>query len=314
MQSGSRVIALIGATASGKSSLALELASRYGALILSLDSLAVYREIDIASAKPSKEERKDIPHYGIDLLSPDEPFDVTRFLTLFKEVTQRSLLEKRPIIIVGGSSFYLKVLIEGISPLPQLSEEKRSNLKKLLNNLSQAYKFLSAIDPEYCAKISSKDRYRIEKGLHVYFSTGYPPCEHFALHPPQSPLQKSMPIFEIRRVRSELRKRISIRTEKMLNEGLIDEVSELEYRYGRSPNAMKAIGIREVLDYFDGQMNRKELKERIIVNTARLAKRQETFNRTQFCNVIDGDTDTIKRKIECLWKASPMENFSETRK
>ncbi|WP_456458601.1 tRNA (adenosine(37)-N6)-dimethylallyltransferase MiaA [Nitratifractor sp.] len=309
MQREPRVIALIGATASGKSSLALELASRHGAVILSLDSLAVYREIDIASAKPSKEERKDIPHYGIDLLSPEEPFDVTKFLNLFEEISQRSLQENRPIIIVGGSSFYLKILIEGISPLPPLSGEKRSTLDKLLDDLSRAHKHLSNIDPLYSAKISSNDRYRIEKGLQVYFSTGFPPSQYFALHPPRSPLQKSMPIFEIRRSRSELRQRISLRTKKMFDQGLIDEVAGLEYRYGRSPNAMKAIGIREVLDYFDGRINRKGLEEKIIINTARLAKRQETFNRSQFHNVIHGDIDTIRKNIESLWKTSSVTDF-----
>lgn len=310
MHSTLREIALIGSTASGKSSLALELARNHHGIILSLDSLALYREIDIASAKPTKDERGEIPHYGIDLLSPSENFNVTKFLTLYQESSQRSLKENRPLIIVGGSSFYLKMLIEGISPLPPLSGEKRSALNSLLNDLSQAHKYLSNIDPLYSAKISSKDRYRIEKGLQIYFSTGIPPSQHFALHPPQSPLQNSMPIFEIRRSRSELRQRISLRTKKMFDQGLIDEVAGLEYRYGRSPNAMKAIGIREVLDYFDGRINRKELEEKIVINTARLAKRQETFNRSQFRNVIRGDIDTIRKKIVSLWEASNVANFS----
>ena len=308
MHSTLREIALIGSTASGKSSLALELARNHHGIILSLDSLALYREIDIASAKPTKDERGEIPHYGIDLLSPSENFNVTKFLTLYQESSQRSLKENRPLIIVGGSSFYLKMLIEGISPLPPLSGEKRSALNSLLNDLSQAHKYLSNIDPLYSAKISSKDRYRIEKGLQVYFSTGIPPSQHFALHPPQSPLQNSMPIFEIRRSRSELRQRISLRTKKMFDQGLIDEVAGLEYRYGRSPNAMKAIGIREVLDYFDGRINRKGLEEKIVINTARLAKRQETFNRSQFRNVIRGDIDTIRKKIVSLWEASNVAN------
>ncbi len=310
MHSTLREIALIGSTASGKSSLALELARNHHGIILSLDSLALYREIDIASAKPTKDERGEIPHYGIDLLSPSENFNVTKFLTLYQESSQRSLKENRPLIIVGGSSFYLKMLIEGISPLPPLSGEKRSALNSLLDDLSQAHKYLSNIDPLYSAKISSKDRYRIEKGLQIYFSTGIPPSQHFALHPPQSPLQNSMPIFEIRRSRSELRQRISLRTKKMFDQGLIDEVAGLEYRYGRSPNAMKAIGIREVLDYFDGRINRKELEEKIVINTARLAKRQETFNRSQFRNVIRGDIDTIRKKIVSLWEASNVANFS----
>lgn len=294
-------IALIGATASGKSSLALELARKYRALILSLDSLALYREIDIASAKPTRQDRGDIPHYGIDLLTPDEPFDVTRFLTLYKECSEKSRRENRPLIIVGGSSFYLKILLEGISPLPDLNSKQRDTLDTLLHDLPYAYETLKELDPEYAQKISSNDRYRIEKALQIYLSTGHPPSEYFALHPPVSSLQRPIPIFEIYRERSVLRERIRQRTHDMIAQGLIDEVAGLEYRYGRAPHPMKAIGIREVLDYFDGRLSRNELEEKIVIHTARLAKRQETFNRSQFQHIIRGEIETIKQTVEKLW-------------
>lgn len=291
-------VAIIGATASGKSALSLELAKNHNAMILSLDSLAIYREIDIASAKPGRTERQSIPHFGINVLAPDEMFDVTCFIELYREARQRSLEESRPLIVVGGSSFYLKTLLDGISPLPKLDERNLTRLNELMSNPINAYTILKTSDPTYAARIASTDRYRIEKGLHIFLATGIPPSEHFRRSPPQSVITDPLPLYEIVRERDELRHRIRLRTEKMLSAGLLDEVAGLELRYGRAPNPMKAIGIREVLDYFDGRLDRRELKEKIIINTARLAKRQETFNRSQFDSVLRGDTDTLKKKIE----------------
>lgn len=293
-----RQLAIIGATASGKSALSLHIAEKYNAVILSLDSLAIYREIDIASAKPKPSERQNIPHFGIDLLTPDETFDVIRFIELYREARQRSLEESRPLIIVGGSSFYLKTLLEGISPLPKLDSRNLTRLKELMNDPVNVYKILKTTDPSYAARIASTDRYRIEKGLHILLATGIPPTEHFRRYPPQSAITGPLPLYEIVRERDELRRRIRLRTEKMLSAGLIDEVADLEWRYGRYPNPMRAIGIREVLDYFDGRLDRRELEEKIVVHTARLAKRQETFNRSQFASVIRGDIDILKKKIE----------------
>ena len=290
-------IALIGSTASGKSSLALELAQEHHALILSLDSLALYRDIDIASAKPSPEELAHVPHYGIDILWPDEPFDVTRFVKLYRKVRLLSIRQGHPLIIVGGSSFYLKVLLEGVSPFPTLSEEQRHQVQTLLRDPKSAHNLLHEQDPHFAQSISASDRYRIEKGLQILIATGEPPSHYFQTHPPQTVIEEDVALFEISREREELRKRIRLRTEQMLTQGLIDEVAMLEYRYGRSPNPMKAIGIREVLDYFDGRYGFEEMREKIVTNTARLAKRQETFNRSQFQQLVRGDEETLRDEI-----------------
>jgi len=294
-------IALIGSTASGKSSLALELAQENGALILSLDSLSIYREIDIASAKPSAEERRSVPHYGIDILSPDESFDVTRFIGLYREVRSRSLESGRPLLIVGGSSFYLKILLEGISPLPEADASLQKELARLLRDLPRAYATLEHLDPDYAKRIAPSDRYRIEKALLITHTTGKGPSEYYRENPPQPVISGELPIFEIGRDREELRQRIRQRTEEMLAMGLIDEVTELERRYGRKPNPMKAIGIREVLDYLDGLYDFETMREKIITNTARLAKRQQTFNRSQFDNVVRGNTKELKEIIEAYF-------------
>lgn len=277
--------AIIGPTASGKSALALRLAKHYEAIILSIDSLSLYRGIDIASAKPTPKERGSIPHYGIDLIDPDEPFDVLRFAELYDEAQCRAVSEKRPLILVGGSSFYLKTLLEGISPLPPVSPEIRMRVRNRMKNLSRAYEEILRLDSIYAKHLSPSDRYRIEKALIVAYATQEPPSRYFQTHPPIPFVRGELPLYEIVVERSLLKERIERRTDAMLDAGLIDETATLEFRYGRDLSAMKAIGIREVLDYFDGVYDRATLREKIVTHTARLAKRQTTFNRSQFRGV-----------------------------
>jgi len=293
-------LALIGTTASGKSSLALELAEKYAGIILSLDSLSIYRHIDIASAKPTAEERNRVPHLGIDILNPDEIFDVTRYQVLYREALQRAREKNVPLFIVGGSSFYLKILLEGISPLPSIDPEVSQKVNELLKDLDKAYRLLRKRAPRYAESISSGDRYRIEKGLLILLQSGQDPRDYFATHSPQPIIEAPLPLLEIVHDREVLRQRISLRTDTMLHSGLVDEVAWLESVYGRAPNAMKAIGIKEVLDYLDGRYGYDQMREKIIINTARLAKRQSTFNRSQFSEVFRGDIPSVRSKIEDL--------------
>ncbi len=268
------MFAIIGPTASGKSDLAIKLAKKLNYEILSLDSLSIYKEIDIASAKPSKEELKEIKHYGIDQIYPNEKFDVTRFIEIYKKISHQN-----NIIIVGGTGFYLKSMIEGISPMPEISKEIKKEAKKF------TYEKLKQIDPLFASKISPNDTYRISKGTEIYLATNLPPSEYFKNNPP-SPVLPEIPVFEIEIDRKTLRERIIKRTEKMFEKGLIDEVAYLESKYkDRRLPALKAIGIKEVLDYFNGLYNKEKLFEKIVTNTARLAKRQQTFNKTQFNTV-----------------------------
>ena len=300
-----RQIALIGATASGKSSLALELARRHGGIILSLDSLSLYRQIDIASAKPSREELESVPHFGIDLLDPDQPFDVTCFVELYREVSTLAEEKGVPLFIVGGSSFYLKILLEGISPLPSIAPAIRQRVSALLQDLGEAYRFLKESAPKIAASLAPTDRYRIEKALLIHLQTGQDPRDYFQNNPPVPVIRDPLPLFEILHDRAALRRRIALRTEQMLHSGLVDEVAALESRYGRSPNPMKAIGIQEVLDYFDGRLSYEGMREKIIIHTARLAKRQRTFNESQFSAVVRGKREMLEREIGKVLRGDP---------
>jgi len=289
-------LAIIGATASGKTSLSIKVAQHMNAYILSLDSLAIYKEIDIVSAKPTLKERQDIQHFGLDYILPDKNFDVTTFIQLYHEVYKKCQVDNKNLIIVGGTSFYLKMLIEGISELPAISEKTKKESFLHLQHLEKTYHWLESLDTEYMSNIASNDTYRIEKALHIYLETGMTPSEYFRINPPHATITSKLPIYQILWDKEILRQRIATRTKLMIEDGLIDEVCMLEKKYSRSPNCMKSIGIKETLAYLDGMYDKNMLIEKITTNTARLAKRQNTFNNSQFNDVIKGSI----RELESL--------------
>ncbi len=290
-------LAIIGSTASGKSHLAVTLAKKTNAFILSLDSLSLYKEIDIVSAKPMLKEREGIRHYGIDVISANEHFDVTLFIKLYQEAYREAQEKNKNLIIVGGTSFYLKSLIEGISPLPTMNTSIIQKVKEALLDLDKAYRMLSSLDPTYMQNIASNDRYRIEKALGILYASAEAPSYYFAKHPPIPIIIGRVPIYRIITDKSILRSRITRRTREMLKNGLIDEVAYLEKYYTRAPNCMKAIGIIETLSYLDGTYDKSMLEDKIITHTARLAKRQKTFNQSQFSEHIALDLESLEKKI-----------------
>ncbi len=292
-------LAIIGPTASGKSDLAIEAALEHNAYILSIDSLAIYKEADIVSAKPSKEELALVPHFGIDEFYIDEHFSVDTFLKLYLDVKKKCEADRKNLIIVGGTSFYLKRLLEGLSPTPEISQEIAKKVQMMLRDLPQSYMYLQKKDSEYMKNIAPGDRYRIEKALLIFEASGKTPSEWFSLNPPKSVIQ-NLDIYEIDVERDVLRERIRKRTKKMLDAGLIDEVCYLEHKYTREPNPMKAIGIVETLEYLDGRLTKEELKEQIIIHTAQLAKRQQTFNKNQFEKKVSLKYETLQEKLASL--------------
>lgn len=282
-------IAIIGSTASGKTGLSLEIAQQTNSIILSLDSLSVYKEIDIASAKPTKEERGDIVHFGIDEVYPNEKFDVTQFFECYKKAKNFAKENDKNLIIVGGTGFYLKALVEGIST--GIEQDIKLDIP-----INEAYELLYTLDKNYMENIAQNDKYRIEKAYSIYKQSNMAPSEYFEKNP-KIPLAKDLEIFEIVWEREELKKRINLRTSLMMKEGIIDEVIYLEKNYRRSPNSMASIGIVETLDYLDGKLTKKELEEKISLNTAKLAKRQNTFNKGQFKNKTSNIIENLNSDI-----------------
>ena len=282
-------LAIIGTTASGKTALSLEIANKTNSIILSLDSLCVYKEIDIASAKPTKIERGDIVHFGIDEVFPNEKFDVIEFLNLYKNAKEYAEKNMKNLIIVGGTGFYLKALVDGISD----GLKENTNLDMSLND---AYNLLYILDKDYMQKIEPNDKYRVEKAYSIYKQSGLTPSQYF-LKNPKIALSPNLPIFEILWEKDELINRISLRTKQMIKSGLIDETIYLEKKYTRAPNCMSSIGIVETLEYLDGKIDKKSLEDKIIQNTLKLAKRQNTFNKGQFTNRVSNIIPSLNSEI-----------------
>jgi len=289
-------IAIIGPTASGKSDLAIQVAQKIDAYILSIDSLSIYKEIDIVSAKPSKDELSLIQHFGIDVLKPDDYFSVDIFINLYREIVSTCTKKKKNLVIVGGTSFYLKSLIQGLSELPNITQEIKNLVSKELCNTVKCHSFLADIDPNYMKNIDKNDSYRIEKALLIYRASGLTPTQWFEQNPPK-PIIENLDIYNIEVDRDTIRQRILKRTAKMLDLGLIDEICDLEKKYTRLPHSMKSIGIVEVLDYLDGKVSKEVMLENISIHTAQLAKRQQTFNKTQFDNITNAPLEDLEEII-----------------
>ena len=246
-----------------------------------MDSLSIYKEIDIASAKPSQQDLSSVHHFGIDITQVDSHFNVADFFDIYIDAAKQAKVDGKNLVIVGGSGFYLKMLLDGLSPSVDISAKsvQKSHLK--MTDLSDAYRLIKEHDPTYARKISSNDVYRIEKWLSLFYEVGMNTTEYFTIHKPEKIIEH-IDIYEIDVSREVLAQRIAIRTKKMLNMGLIDEVCMLEKKYTRVPNPMKSIGIKEVCDFLDGKYTIRAMQEAIEANTRKLAKRQQIFNKSQF--------------------------------
>jgi len=276
--------ALIAPTASGKTELSISLAKKLDAIILSLDSLSVYKSINIASAKPTIQERDGIKHFGIDLIKPNKIFDVMLFIDEYKKAKKYAIENNKNLIIVGGTSFYLKSLLTGISKRDNINNKTKKIVDKKLLDLKVVYEELYKIDKFYMQNIKSTDRYRIQKALEIYIQYGMIPSEYFKVNQPK-PIITNLKIFQIETDMEILRTRIKTRTKKMIQNGLIEEVIKLEAKYTRDFPSMNSIGIKETLSYLDGKIDKTTLEELISIHTNQLAKRQKTFNKSQFVNI-----------------------------
>jgi tRNA dimethylallyltransferase len=290
-------LAIIGPTASGKSDLAIELALKKNSYILSLDSLSIYKEVDIVSAKPTLGQRAGIKHFGIDETTIDRPFSVVKFFDIYKKARDEAIEDGKNLIIVGGSSFYLKSLISGISTNLNITQDIKREVKEISKNLDRAYSFIKNRDFKYANKISKTDIYRIEKWYEIFLSQNQVATEFF-LRNKKEPVIKDLKIYSIDISKDELIDKIELRTMLMIKQGLIDEVFYLEKKYGRDHIAMKSIGIVETLQYLDGQLPKNRLIEQISTHTLQLSKRQITFNKSQFKSAEINIKDILRKIID----------------
>lgn len=289
-----KLTAIIGPTASGKSTLGLELAQKLDSEIFSIDSLSIYKEIDIASAKPSTQDLARIRHYGINELSPNKHCNAGVFLNLLHQAMQTT--KKSNILIIGGSGFYLFSIIDGLSSMPILTQHKRDEIRQKIQNLSNPYEFLRSIDHISAESISQNDTYRIYKLLELYFTTNKIPSHYFAIHK-KTPFPYPIDIYALQIPRDELRALIAKRTKTMLDSGIISEAENLLESYGREIQPFKAIGLKECLDFLDNKIDKDGLENLITTHTCQLAKRQETFNRSKFKTAIHLPKEKLYERI-----------------
>jgi len=278
-------ILLMGPTASGKTALSIGLAKALRGEIISVDSALVYRGMDIGTAKPDKEERAGIPHHLIDILDPTESFSAGQFrsqaLELIADIHQRGGVP----IVAGGTMLYFHALLHGMAELPSADPEIRQQLDRISSEKGTAYlhQQLAQIDPEAAARIHPNDPQRIQRALEVFHVSGQTQTDWLKSQP-----RESLPFHPIKLIvepddRAVLHQRIAERFDLMLEQGLIEEVQALYDRGDLNPQlpAIRAVGYRQVWQYLAQEITFEAMRERAIIATRQLAKRQLTWLRKQ---------------------------------
>lgn len=284
---------LVGLTASGKKAVGLRVARRLDAEIINLDSMKVYRGMDIGTAKPSPEDRREVPIHLLDLVSPSTPFSAGRFLEEAARAVAAIESKGRRVLFLGGTPFYLHVLVHGLipgaGPDPAL---RQALLERAARGEGGAlHRELEALDPETARRLHPNDLKRIVRALEVIYTTGTPLS---VLHREQTRplLEGPFRIAGLRRRWEDLEERIARRTRRMLALGLVQEVERILQESGFGPETSRAIGYREILDFLSGACSLEEAERRINTATRRLAKKQwawyKRFDEIRWFDVVPG--------------------------
>lgn len=274
-----RVLSIIGATASGKSDLALEYAEKFNGEIVSCDSVQIYKYFNIGSAKPSLEEMNRVPHHLIDCLEPtmlcNAGYWKDQAITIITDIHQRGKIP----IIVGGTGLYLKALYLGMFEEESRNQEYRELLqqKATQQGILTLFNELTLKDPVYASKINSNDSLRIIRALEAIHVTQQPfsSLHHRNIKPPWQWVF-TQPFMDRETIYSRIEKRVY----QMIEKGLIEEVGKLLLKYGSEVSPMKAIGYKHVVQYLSNELTLVELKQNLIQDTRRFAKRQLSLFRS----------------------------------
>ncbi len=266
------LIVVCGATATGKTALALEIAQSINSVIISADSRQVYREFNIGTAKPTQAEQDLIPHYLIDICEPTE----TLTLAEYQEKAKNLIDENMDIfpLLVGGTGLYIKSIVKGLK-IPRVSPQLELRLQLQALGQQQCYEILQQIDPVGSQKIHPNDQVRTLRALEVFYVTGIPISQQQGENPP------AYPIIQIGLDCSseELNKRIVQRTKNMIDMGFVEEVEKLVEKYSWDLPLLKTLGYAEIINYLQGKVSLPEAEKEIILHTRQFAKRQRTWFR-----------------------------------
>ena len=306
-------ILLMGPTASGKTAVAVHLATTLPCEIISVDSALVYKDMNIGTAKPDADTLARAPHHLINVIEPHESYSAARFrddaLTLMREITERGNIP----LLVGGTMLYFKALVEGLNDLP----EADSTVRLIIETMAEEegwpalHEKLRKVDPETAARLEPKDSQRVQRALEIYYITGKSMTDLLKkpkyVYFPYTPIRIALLPSD----RAVLHDRIAQRFETMLDAGLIDELRALRDAYALEPEmpAMRCVGYRQAWDFLNDRISRAELLEQGIAATRQLAKRQLTWlrsteNLTEFdClteNVGDLVLEYIRQELEAM--------------
>ena len=276
-----KIISIVGATASGKTAAGIEIALKIRGEIISSDSMQIYRYMDVGTAKPTQEERSQVPHHLIDILNPDEHYNAGKFqLDADKTIASLQRDDKNSIVL-GGTGLYLRALLYGIIQVPDITRDTKEQVNRIFSEegLPGCYQRLTELDPISAGELHPNDISRIFRALEVVLETGQ---SIKLLHEKHRFLQQRYPAFLIGvyRTREELYRRINERVHKMVEEGLIEETEALlKKNYSPDLPSLKSIGYKQAVAYLKGKMDKERMIEEIQQKSRIYAKKQITWYR-----------------------------------
>lgn len=304
METKPKVIVICGPTASGKTGLSVKVAQAMNGEIVSCDSMQIYKDMTIGTAKVTKEEMQGIPHYLIDFVSPDERYSVADFQKDAEKAIGEIIAKGKTPIVVGGTGLYVDTLVYHIQ-YPEIETDLayRKQLEEMIQEqgVEVAYQKAKEIDPQAIEKISSNDQKRIMRILEIYHQTKKTKTQLEVESRREEPPYEYL-VYAIDMDREKLYDRINQRVDIMIAQGLIEEVQELLKKYTDFPTAMQGLGYKEVVAYLKGDMTKEEMIETLKQETRRYAKRQLTwFRKNKEIKWIDGlrpTEENIQRILE----------------
>lgn len=301
MKEQQKIVIIAGPTASGKSSLGVELALSLGGEIINADSMQVYRGMDVGTAKPTLEEQKGIPHHLLDVVDPDEDFNAATFrsmaLALVREICSRGKI----CLVVGGTGLYIKALLGGLFRSPPADPRLRETLRLECDNhgSTRLYERLKLLDPESASRVHPNDKVRIIRSLEIIHLTNRRPSELSREHGFRDRALGALKLC-LKINREELYHRINRRSAAMLRAGLVGETESLLSKgYSSQLKPMKSIGYRHIVKYLEGTWSLAEATRNLQRDTRRYAKRQLTWFRAdpEFTWISPDDFDLASKKI-----------------
>ena len=297
-----KVIVICGPTASGKTKLSIEIAKKINGEIVSADSMQIYKDMTIGTAKPTPEEMQGIKHYLIDFVSPNQRYSVADYNKDALKAIEKIIKKGKTPIVIGGTGLYVNSLIYGIEYFDiEVDLEYREKLEEIakLEGIEKLYDMAKEIDPEAIKNISKNDQKRICRILEIYHATGKNKTEQEKESRKNGPKYQYL-LYGITMDREKLYDRINKRVDIMINDGLIEEVQNVVKKYDEFPTAMQGLGYKEVVEYLNGITTKEEMIEKIKMETRRYAKRQLTwFKKCENIKWING-LDDIQNNIKII--------------